>query len=76
MRDWWNWDRGRPVTRGWVVWTGSNLVTDEYEVTLRLYLGLWENPHPAKKVESIDFLSTNDTICAPFCVAMTVEEAK
>jgi hypothetical protein len=75
VRDWWNWDRGRPVTRGRVVWTGGNLVTDKYEVTLRLYLGVWQNPHPEKRVESVDFITTKDTICAPFCVAMTVEEA-
>ncbi len=74
VRDWWNWDGGRPVTRGRVVWTGGNIATERNETGLRLYLGVWENPHPDKKVESVDFISTNDTICAPFCVAMTVEE--
>jgi len=37
VRDWWNWDRGRPVTRGRVVWTGNNWQTERYKITLRLY---------------------------------------
>jgi len=76
VRDWWNFDGGRPVTRGRVVWTGSNRASEleQFRATLRLYLGVWENPHPEKKVTAIDFLSEN-TICAPFCVAITVEES-
>ncbi len=74
VRDWWNNDQGKPTTRGKVVWTGGNIATDRNNVTLRLYLGVWENPHPDKKVTSLDYISTNDTICAPFCLAMTVEE--
>jgi hypothetical protein len=75
VRDWWNFDGGRPVTRGRVVWTGSNRASEleQYRTTLRLYLGVWENPHPENKVTGIDFVSEN-TICAPFCVAITVEE--
>jgi len=74
VRDWWNWDQGRPVTQGKVVWTGSSAPADENRVALRLYLGVWDNPRPQMKVACVDFISTNDTICAPFCVAMTVEE--
>ena len=74
VRDWWNTDRD-PVTRGRVVWTGSNRASEleQYRATLRLYLGVWENPHPEKKLTGIDVVSEN-TICAPFCVAITVEE--
>ncbi len=74
MRDWWNNDQGRPVTRGRVAWTGSNFSAAQSSLTLRLFLGVWENPHPAKKVSNLDFISTTDTPCAPFCVAITVEE--
>ncbi len=75
VRDWWNTDQRRPVTRGRVVWTGSNRASEQeaFRTTLRLYLGVWENPDPKKKVTGIDFLSEN-TICAPFCIAITAEE--
>jgi len=75
VRDWWNWDEGRPVTRGRVVWTGKNCQTEQYEVMLRLYLGVWENPHPDKKVTTVDYAWNRKAPVAPFCVAMTVEEA-
>ena len=73
VRDWWDFDEGKPVTRGRVVWTGRNLAADEYQVTIRLYLGVWTNPHPEKVVSAIDYISGTDTKCRPFCVAMTVE---
>ena len=34
----------------------------------------WDNPKPDKKVKTLDYSTTKETICAPFCVAMTVEE--
>ncbi len=76
VRDWWDFDEGKPVTRGRVVWTGRNLAADKYEVTIRLYLGVWENPHPDKMVRTIDYISSTSTKCRPFCVAMTVEESR
>jgi len=75
VRNWWNGDRSQPVSRGSVVWTGSNPAASECNLSLRLYLSVWKNPHPDKKVTSIDYISTNTTDAAPFCVAMTVEAA-
>ena len=43
---------------------------------LRLYLGVWENPHQDKKIATLDYVSANDPIRSPFCVAITVEEPK
>ena len=40
---------------------------------LYLYRGTWQNPHPDKRVVSIDYHSANDTAAAPFCVAITAE---
>jgi WD40 repeat protein len=74
VRDWWNRDESKPVTRGKVVWEGTSPAARRANRTLRLYLSTWENPYPDKKVVSIDFISAN-TDAAPFCVAMTVEEA-
>ncbi|MGO8747633.1 MAG: hypothetical protein ACLQNE_16805 [Thermoguttaceae bacterium] len=76
VRDWHDSDLdhlGKPVSRGRVVWTGSNRDSDRYGALIRLYLGTWENPRPGKKVTHIDFSSTGGE-AAPFCVAMTVEE--
>ncbi len=72
VRNWWNGDGSRDVTRGHVAWKGSNPAAKGRNQTLRRYLGVWENPRPHKKVLTIDYASTNDT-AAPFCVAMTVE---
>ena len=74
VRDWWDNDQGRPVTRGKVVWTGRNSAADKSQATIRLYLGAWENPHPERKVISFDYISTAKTGCAPFLLAVTVEE--
>jgi beta-galactosidase len=63
-----------PVTRGRVAWVGTNGSERRVGGTIRLYLGVWKNPHPEKKIISIDVISTN-TVAAPFCVAITGEEA-
>lgn len=73
VRDWWDFDEGKPVKRGRVVWTGRNRAADTYDVGIRLYLGVWVNPHPELAVTAIDYIATDET-CNPFCVAMTVEE--
>ena len=72
MRDWWDEDQ-RPITRGQVAWTGTNEAARGRNAKTRLYVSMWENPLPDKKVVSIDFVSAN-TASAPFCVAMTVDE--
>lgn len=74
VREWWTWDGGKPVTRGRVVWTGSNLCTEQRGVSLRLYGSAWENPHPDRQVTTLDYVSNMTDLCAPFCVAITVEE--
>ncbi len=73
VRDWWSDDKGRPVKEGIVVWTGTNRAAQWNNVSLRIYLGVWENPHPEKTVTTLDFLST-DTDAGPFCVALSVEK--
>ena len=74
VRDHWTSDGGMPVKRGKVVWTGSNIATRGRDVLVRVYLGVWENPHPEKKLAQIQYVSTMETECAPFCVAITLEE--
>ena len=62
------------MTRGRVVWTGGNIAADKYKVTIRLYLGVWENPHSGKMVNTVNYISSTNAPCKPFCVAITVEE--
>lgn len=79
VRDWWNWDDSKKCTRGKVAWTGSNPAADKYAdmaLSLRLYRGTWKNPHPKKKIASIDYTSANKTVCAPFCIAITLERPR
>jgi hypothetical protein len=73
--DWWAYpDRAGP-TKGKVAWESENEASKGFEAKIRLYLKTWENPKPDKKVASIDFVATNpEGPCAPFCVAMTVED--
>lgn len=71
--DWWKYPANPEPTRGKVAWEGENEGARGFGATIRLYLTTWENPHPAKTVTSIDYASTMDTECAPFCVAITVE---
>jgi hypothetical protein len=72
VRDWFNHDTSKPVTRGKVVWEGENAFSRQFSAKLRLYRTEWKNPHPDKKVVSIDFEREGDSPAAPFCVAMTI----
>lgn len=70
--DWWK--EIPPKSKLKVAWKGTNDAVKKQGISLHLFLATWENKQPAKKVVSIDFDSTADTPCAPFCVALTVEE--
>jgi len=71
VRDWWaHHGDESPVTRGlvacrWPIQWGGDLA--------RLYLSAWKNPHPERKITSIEYTSTNSR-AAPFCLAMTIEK--
>jgi hypothetical protein len=73
MRDWLARSDGQTkISRGKVAWEGTNPSEKPTGGKVRLYLTTWKNPHPKKKVVSIDFTSAK-TLAAPFCVAMTLE---
>ena len=48
VRDWWNIDQDKPVTRGRVVWTGLTRGRRN-KLSLRVYLGMWENGAAGQK---------------------------
>ena len=72
VRDWWSEAGRKGVTRGQVVWVGRNDAVSSRKGYIRLYLSVWENPHPERSVASVDYISTM-TPAAPFCAAMSVE---
>ncbi len=72
MHEWWR-DDPKSLSRAKLAWVGMNPKTRLFLKSLRLYVTLWENPHPDKRVRAIDFISTT-THAAPFCLAMTVED--
>jgi hypothetical protein len=71
VRDWWEDSDPALPSRGRLAWSGTNPAAGDGAI--RLFSTEWANPHPDKKVASIDF-ETKDTACAPFLVALTLEE--
>jgi hypothetical protein len=56
-----------------VAWEGENDVIKAPD-EIRLYRTIWDNPHPEKKIVSLDFVVTApERPVAPFCVAITAE---
>ncbi len=80
--NWWYFEGDKGPSRAKVAWMGEVKLTAKGEddvvkkwgSKIRLCQSTWENPQPAKKIVGIDFDSTNETQCAPFCVAITAEE--
>jgi beta-lactamase regulating signal transducer with metallopeptidase domain len=73
VRDWWYLEDADEVQPGNVVWEGDNGGAKSWGARIRLYLTSWRNPKPDKKIVRIDFVSTNESAAAPFCVAITAE---
>jgi WD40 repeat protein len=74
LRDWWNETPGKnaPALRDIVAWSGENVAATKTGAVLQLYKFTCENPRPAVRIKSIDFVSAM-TKCAPFLIAITVE---
>jgi beta-galactosidase len=73
VRDWWDHDKSKETPRSRLAWEGSNEYAKKFKVRILLYRTPWDNPHPGKRVTTIDYISSNDTPAAPFCVAITAE---
>jgi hypothetical protein len=73
--DWWAKADEKAPTRAKVAWEGENDGSKTLEKKIKLYLTTWENPHPKKKVVSLDYVATApEGLAAPFCVAITAED--
>jgi beta-galactosidase len=73
VRDWWVNPARSELKRAKPAWTGTNAPAEANMAQIRLYSVAWENPHPEKKVRTIDFVSKK-TECDPFLIALTVEK--
>ena len=73
VQDWWDYGNLAP-SRTKEAWRGSNRASKEWgDIPIRLFCSSWDSPRPDDTIESIDYVSANETTCAPFMVAMTVE---
>jgi hypothetical protein len=74
--DWWEWSRAAvkntdgPETV--VAWRGRNAAAEAQGATLRLFKTAFANPHPEKRIQTLDYVSAM-TNGAPFLVAITLE---
>lgn len=73
VTDWWKGPNSKAPTKGKIAWEGIDAVKKS-DATMWLFMSTWKNPRPNAAVKSIDLASTMDTVCAPFCVAMTASE--
>ena len=72
--DWWAYPGRAAPAKGKIVWESENEASKGFDAKIRLYAMNWENPHPDKKVVSLDMVSRSPGNAAPFCVAITVAD--
>jgi hypothetical protein len=73
IHDWWGAMDPPDLKRARVAWKGSNTAAGSNQMAIALYDRVWVNPHPEKRVSSIDLISRN-TECDPFLAAISVEK--
>jgi hypothetical protein len=74
VRDWWPWEKSAEVTRGKIAWTGRNAFSRRQNQIIHLYLTSWNNPHPEKKVSTLDYVCTGTSAASPICIAISLED--
>jgi hypothetical protein len=73
--DWWVGPDRKDPTRSKIGWEGENAAAKAAGSKIKLSVSTWENPHPKKKIVSLDYVNTAATTqVAPFCVAITAED--
>jgi hypothetical protein len=75
--DWWEQRGVADPTRSKVGWEGENEMVKGSGLKIKLFLTTWENPHPDKRIVTIDYETAaggRQTGAAPFCVAISAEK--
>lgn len=67
------WSTDGVPTNATVAWRGNNKAAAAQRSSLSLFLSTYDNPHPEKTVQTIDYKRANQGQVTTFCVAMTVE---
>lgn len=70
--DWWTAPDSAIPPNSIVAWEGENKASAESEMSLRLYMTSWENPHPEMLITSISLESAMSD-SSPFFLAVTAE---
>ena len=74
LLNWWHAiDTTVPATCAKTAWTGTNSLAEKKKCKILLYLCTWENPHPEKVIESVDFVRSDRPLPAPFCIGITCD---
>jgi hypothetical protein len=75
VRDWWYADDEKDPLRSKVVWRSENALSKSRGSKIRLYATVWANSKVDQKIVKIDYNSRKDsTPCAPFCLAISLQE--
>jgi hypothetical protein len=73
-RDWFFAEGEPEPSKAKVAWTGENKYATDRGSKVRVYRMTWENPHPDRKIASIDVTGRKEeTVGAPFVIAITAE---
>jgi hypothetical protein len=73
-RDWFFAEGEAEPSKARVAWTGENKYATDRGSKVRVYRMTWENPHPDRKIVSIDVPGRMvETVGAPFVTAITAE---
>ncbi len=73
--DWWAYPGQQAPTRAKAAWEGENAAAKGFDAKIKLYLTSWKNPHPNKKIVSLDYVATApETGAGPFCVAISADD--
>jgi hypothetical protein len=73
-RDWFYAEGEKEPSKAKVAWAGENPFATNVGSKVRVYRMTWENPHPDKKIATIDFAGKKEeTPAAPFVIAITAE---
>jgi hypothetical protein len=73
VKDWWIAPGERGPTKSKVGWEGENALVKATGSKIQISVTTWENPSPAKKIVSLDYVAADNVPAAAFCVAITAE---
>jgi hypothetical protein len=75
VTNWWHYPNDKALIKKPAAWEGEHASSSGAAATIKLYYMTWENPKPAMKTATVDFMSLDTGVTlSPFCVAITSED--